>query len=58
MRTTLIHLNAILLAAVAAGAIAAAPSAHAGPLPVLCVMGNPCQSHVNAEVVNWNGGSR
>jgi hypothetical protein len=58
MRTTLIHLNALLLAAVAAGAITAAPTAHAGPLPVLCVMGNPCQSNVHAEVLSWNGGSR
>jgi hypothetical protein len=51
----LIHL---LLATIAAGAIAAAPPAQARPLPVLCVMGNPCPSNTVGELVSWNGGSR
>ncbi|SBS77885.1 exported hypothetical protein [uncultured Mycobacterium sp.] len=55
MRATLIHL---LLATVAAGAIAAAPTAHVEPLPVLCVMWYPCQSSASGEVVSWNGGAR
>lgn len=51
MKTKLIHFAALVVTM--AGAIAAAPTAQAGPLPMLCIApgaGTPCLSYDNGGI--------